>query len=213
MLIVYIHGHGATGDSFNYIRSELRRDGNLAYQDMILPYDSANGFASNLESMRQALTGITARPFFIAHSLGGLYALHLAQYKEFDTLGAVTMATPYGGSEAALALNILSPQQQIYKDIHPRAKPILDARNVTLPYGCTWHVVTTTEGHSTLMRGENDGVVTMASMRAITGFGLDHLTVEKIASNHHEIVLNPDAVRCVQSALVAAAIRRYGASI
>src|SRR4051794_16243705 len=43
--IVFIHGHGASSESFNYIRSQLDRDA------INLEYDGANGFAANLAVM------------------------------------------------------------------------------------------------------------------------------------------------------------------
>ena len=71
MTLVYIHGASATGESFNYIREHI--GGN----DMVINYDSRNGFENNLKSMEEQL-----RPmkdvFFIGHSLGGIYAIHLA---------------------------------------------------------------------------------------------------------------------------------------
>ena len=53
MKIVYIHGANATGDSFNYIRKNLRHN-----DEIVLEYDSANGFENNLEMMRQQLEKI-----------------------------------------------------------------------------------------------------------------------------------------------------------
>ena len=71
MTLVYIHGASATGESFNYIREHI--GGN----DMVINYDSRNGFENNLKSIEEQL-----RPmkdvFFIGHSLGGIYSIHLA---------------------------------------------------------------------------------------------------------------------------------------
>ena len=39
--------------------------------------------------------------FFVAHSLGGIYSLHLANAIPKQVLGAVTLSTPYGGAEVA----------------------------------------------------------------------------------------------------------------
>jgi len=45
MKLVYIHGASATADSFNYIRDHIPHD------DMVIEYDSANGFNNNLAYM------------------------------------------------------------------------------------------------------------------------------------------------------------------
>ena len=71
MLLIYIHGANATSESFNYIRKHI--GGN----DFIINYDSRNGFQANLEDMADQIKDFK-EIFFICHSLGGIYALHLA---------------------------------------------------------------------------------------------------------------------------------------
>jgi len=71
--LVYIHGASATGESFNYIREHIIGD------DLVLNYNSANGFDHNLKVMLEELKDIN-QIFFIAHSLGGIYALHLSKH-------------------------------------------------------------------------------------------------------------------------------------
>lgn len=53
MKIVYIHGASATGESFNYIREHLQ------YKDeLILEYDSRDGFKHNLDKLHMQLKSI-----------------------------------------------------------------------------------------------------------------------------------------------------------
>lgn len=161
MYLVYIHGHGASKNSFNFIQSEVR-----GHKEIYLEYNSKDGFESNLSMMYRALKDVD-EIFFIAHSMGGLYALHLADALGSKVVGAVTMATPYGGSVAALLLKamfMLDPQQ-IYADIHPHARPIVSGLAIDLSNHYHWVAIVTTGGHSHLMTTPNDGVVTHASMR------------------------------------------------
>jgi pimeloyl-ACP methyl ester carboxylesterase len=72
MLLVYIHGASATSESFNYIRKHV-----TGHEDLVINYDSRNGFEKNLADMRYQLSNCH-NVFFICHSLGGVYALHLA---------------------------------------------------------------------------------------------------------------------------------------
>ena len=95
MNLVYIHGNHATADSFNFIRSKLR-----GHNDILLEYDSSHGFYTNHATMLEQLRGLDD-VFFVAHSLGGIHALHLADELGSRVMGGVTMSTPYGGSEAA----------------------------------------------------------------------------------------------------------------
>jgi pimeloyl-ACP methyl ester carboxylesterase len=187
-MLVYVHGHGASRDSFNFIRSEIDADA------ICLEYDSDDGFADNLAAMVERLR---AEPeiFFVGHSLGGLYALHLADQLGARCRGAVTLATPYGGSETALWLNLSFPQR-LYKDIHSGATPVTQGRDIRLHDWCKWTVVVTTKGHSNLMAAANDGVVSLASMRARSGARF--LEVE---ATHHEVLLSRHSIAIIKEAL------------
>jgi hypothetical protein len=50
MIIVYIHGASATGESFNYIREHLKHK-----DEYMIEYGSNHGFHNNLESMKDQL--------------------------------------------------------------------------------------------------------------------------------------------------------------
>lgn len=186
MNLVYIHGNHATADSFNFIRSKLS-----GYNDVVLEYDSAHGFYSNHARMLDRLAG---KPdlFFIAHSLGGIHALHLAAELSGQVLGGVTMSTPYGGSEAAELVACLMPFSQVLQDIRPRSAPILDGKRIALDV--PWTNLVSTAGASPFMLAANDGVVTHDSMRH-----RDDIQLVDIACNHFEIVLNQDALTVIQS--------------
>lgn len=186
MQLVYLHGHGASSDSFNFIHSEIGSDA------LFLEYDSKHGFASNLADMLGALEG-AGDLFVVAHSLGGLYALHLADKLGEQVKGAVTMATPYGGSESALALNVFWPQQ-LYRDIHPTATPVTQGRSIQLQ--CNWTAIVTTRGHSNMMAAANDGIVTRDSMRNRRG-----ARFVEVESNHHEVVQSRHSVDIIKAAL------------
>lgn len=187
MNLVYIHGANASPDSFNFIRMKL--GGN----DLVLKYDSANGFHHNLKSMRTQLDGIEDI-FFIAHSLGGIYAAHLAQHLPGQVQGAVTLATPYGGSKAAEWIKWLLPFNQLLQDIQPHSAAILQAHSIRLQQ--SWTNIVTTKGHSSLMMTANDGVVTAASMRYRSD-----MTFVDVSANHYEVLLSHHAVAVIRAAL------------
>lgn len=191
MKIAYIHGNGASAESFNFIKSEL------SHADFIdLEYDSRNGFAANLAGMARQLEG-EGRIFFVAHSLGGLYALHLADRIGARALGAVTMATPFGGSEVALALNMFSPQQ-LYRDIHSTALPVMQGFRIT-PHGI-WTAIVSTKGHSHLMAAANDGVVSLDSMYSRAG-----ARFIEVKSSHNEVVQSRRSVEIIRAAVLEVA--------
>jgi pimeloyl-ACP methyl ester carboxylesterase len=134
--------------------------------------------------------------FFVAHSLGGIHALHLADELGNRVVGGVTMSTPYGGSEAAEMVACLLPFSQVLKDIRPRSAPIIAGRDIQL--SVPWTNLVSTSGSSPFMLAANDGVVTLGSMRQRSDIQL-----VDVDSNHFEIVLNPHAVAVIEQEIDA----------
>jgi predicted alpha/beta hydrolase family esterase len=186
MHLVFIHGANATSDSFNFIEAHLQgRD------KTFIQYKSADGFFSNLSDMVDQLQG--KEIFIVAHSLGGVYAVHLAEALGAAVKGIVTIATPFNGSEFAIALNLLKPCQ-LYRDIMPVSVPITRAHKIKL--ACPLTQIVTTAGDSHLMSASNDGVVTEKSMRARSG-----ATMVEIESGHYEVLMRRQTVEVIQAAI------------
>lgn len=184
MHLVYIHGANATHTTFNYIRSQL------SYPDTVINYHSHVGFSQNLEHMSKKLQRLRD-VFFVAHSLGGVYAMHLANEFHKKTLGAVTLSTPYGGSQEAQMAFWVMPHNQLIRDIRPHADPIADLKTMQLPM--PWCNVVTTAGGSPFIRSDNDGVVTTDSMLALS----DRMDTIKIDLNHFEVVLSDQVIKII----------------
>lgn len=185
MNLVYIHGNHATADSFNYIRSKLP-----GHNDILLEYDSGHGFYTNHATMLEQLDGLDD-VFFVAHSLGGIHALHLAHELGSRVTGGVTMSTPYGGSEAAEMVACLLPFSQVLQDIRPRSAPIIAGREISL--SVPWTNLVSIGGSSPFMLAANDGVVTLGSMRHRSDIEL-----VDIECNHFDIVLNARAAAVIE---------------
>lgn len=181
MNIVYIHGASATSDSFNYIRSRI-----TGYSETLVEYNSQNGFAQNLIDMKQQLAG-KQRMVFVCHSLGGIYAVYLAQHFADQVLGAITLSTPYGGAESADYAKYFLPFNRLLRDIGPGSTPIKDSNSIPIRH--PWVNVVTTRGDSPWIIQPNDGVVTVSSMRKRSDMQLHELYI-----NHYEIVMSPAAV-------------------
>lgn len=188
MHIVFIHGHRATAHSFNFLSSKLQ-----GYPQIFIEYDSANGFDANHRDMVQRLDGIDDI-FFVAHSLGGLHALHLAEELQSRVLGAVTISTPYGGSEAAEVLLYMMPFNKVFRDIHPRSTPVTQSKKFALC--CPWTNIVSLKGHTPLMVAANDGVVTLASMRH-----RDDIRLVEVESNHFEVLQHEKTVATIRHAI------------
>jgi len=187
MLIVYIHGASATAESFTHIREYVSSNTELPY--VSLEYQSSNGFEKNLQAMKGQLDD-AERLFFVSHSLGGIYALHLANYYQETTAGGVSLSTPYGGSREADFARYFLPFNQLMKDIGIMSTPMYEAKKMPAPPN--WTNVVTTVGASPWIRDPNDGVVTLESMRYRKDFELVELPL-----NHYEVVLSNRTVEII----------------
>ena len=182
MTLVYIHGASATSESFNYIRDKL---GN----GIDIEYDSRNGFENNLKLMLMQLEDVKDI-MFIAHSLGGIYSLHIANTIPNQVLGAVTLSTPYGGAEVAEFAKYFLPFSRLMRDIGPSSWAMRQADKIKIQH--PWTNVVTVKGQSPFMVEPNDGVVTISSMR-------HHADMElvDVDYNHYEVVLSDKIVNII----------------
>lgn len=186
MLLVYIHGASATSESFNYIRKHI-----TGHEDLVINYDSRNGFEKNLADMRYQLSQYHSI-FFICHSLGGIYALHLADELKEKVLGAVTLSTPYGGAEVADVAKYFLPYSRLLKDIGPRSWAMQHAAAIEIPH--QWTNVVTVKGTSPWVPQPNDGVVTIASQKTRS----DIMELIELDYNHYEVVLSDQVVDLIK---------------
>lgn len=186
-MIVYIHGASATAESFTHIRQFVRD--HTEEPDIAFEYSSADGFDTNLDRMKGQLDD-AERLFFISHSLGGIYALHLANYYNDRTMGGVSLSTPYGGSKQADFARYFLPFNQLMKDIGPMSRPMSDAKR--LPAPPNWTQIVTVRGASPWIHEPNDGVVTLESMRYRQDFEIVELEL-----NHYEVVVSNRTVEVI----------------
>ena len=183
MNLVYIHGANATSESFNYIKSKLGTG-------LDLSYDSRNGFENNLKDMQSTLQNYK-NLVFVAHSLGGIYSLHLANSMPESIKGAVTLSTPYGGAEVADYAQYFLPFSRLMRDIGPSSWVMRQASRIKIRH--PWTNIVTVKGQSPFMHEPNDGVVTIASQK-------HHADMElvEVDYNHYEVVLSDVVVELIK---------------
>ena len=183
MNLVYIHGANATSESFNYIKSKLGTG-------LDINYDSRNGFENNLKDMQSTLHAYKDI-VFVAHSLGGIYSLHLANTMPMSVKGAVTLSTPYGGAEVADYAQYFLPFSRLMRDIGPSSWVMKQASRIKIQH--PWTNIVTVKGQSPFIVEPNDGVVTIASQRHH-----EDMELVEVDCNHYEVVLSDAVVRLVQ---------------
>ena len=189
MLLVYIHGASATSESFNYIREHVK-----GHEDLVINYDSRNGFEKNLADMMYQLSDYHSI-FFICHSLGGIYAIHLANAMAERVLGAVTLSTPYGGAEIADVAKYFLPYSRLLKDIGPSSWAMRQADKIEIHH--PWTNIVTVKGNSPWVPSPNDGVVTVASQKHHN----EGMELIEIDYNHYEVVLSDRVINIIKERL------------
>jgi pimeloyl-ACP methyl ester carboxylesterase len=190
-MIVYIHGASATADSFNHIREHITADG------ICLEYDSSNGFTENLKEMGEKIKSFDSI-FFVGHSLGGIYALHLAKMFPKKVKGGITLSTPYGGSKSADYVKYFLPFCRLLRDIGPTCDPMKEINKIDIKW--PWCNVVTTRGTSLFMTEPNDGVVTIKSMKHLAS----KMEIVELETNHYEVVMSHQAIELIESKLAQA---------
>jgi pimeloyl-ACP methyl ester carboxylesterase len=173
MNLVYIHGASATSESFNYIRSKLGTG-------IDINYDSRNGFENNLGDMQAALKDYKDL-VFVAHSLGGIYSLHLANALPKAVKGAVTLSTPYGGAEVAEVAKYFLPFSRLMRDIGPSSWAFKQADKIKIQH--PWTNIVTVKGQSPFLLSHNDGVVTVDSQKHH-----EDMELVEVDYNHYEVL-------------------------
>jgi pimeloyl-ACP methyl ester carboxylesterase len=128
---------------------------------------------------------------FVAHSLGGIYALHLANAMPDSVKGAVTLSTPYGGAEVADYAQYFLPFSRLMRDIGPSSWVMKQASKIKIQH--PWTNIVTVKGQSPFMHEPNDGVVTIASQK-------HHADMElvEVDYNHYEVVLSDVVVKLIK---------------
>jgi pimeloyl-ACP methyl ester carboxylesterase len=183
MTLVYIHGASATSESFNYIRSKLG-------SGIDINYDSRNGFENNLTEMIEQLKNVKDIAF-VAHSLGGIYSLHIANAMPDNVKGAVTLSTPYGGAEVADFAQFFLPFSRLMRDIGPSSWAFKQANKIKIQH--PWTNIVTVKGQSPFLLSHNDGVVTIASQKHH-----EDMELVEVDYNHYEVVLSDQVVGLIK---------------
>ena len=172
--VVWIHGANQSSNSFNYLRSHLPN-----WNCTLVEYSSHNTFYSNLTEI--LLNVKDQGPLFVVgHSLGGIYGLHLL--KHCDVVGGVSISTPFRGSSAADWAKYIIPSYQLFKDVGRKSRPIVEANSIAV--NVPWTQIVSTTGGVPYLNGENDGVVTVASME----HRKDDMDCIRVPHTHYEVV-------------------------
>lgn len=183
--IWYIHGANCSRLSFAHFEKLLPKH-NVNH----IEYEPTNTISELLTQVSDALP-IDKPISIIGHSLGGVLAVLASQQKrsaDFQIQQIVTLASPFGGSKAANILKWIHPEHRFLNDLSQYSDIIMNLQNkgAIVP---TLNIISTA-GSLPIMREPNDGIVSVASQRA-----LDRAEKYELPVNHFEILLSPESVR------------------
>jgi pimeloyl-ACP methyl ester carboxylesterase len=151
MKVILIHGANATKVCWNWIGSNIKKHDRFEWEMMSDPEE-------NLSAMEAQLKGPA---IVVGHSMGGLYAWHLAQRHPDKIVAGISVATPWGGilqAELCKLFNFSIPWLRMVSRMEPwTAQPRLVEPPVP------WTNVVCTHGFDLWGIGPNDGVVTVGS--------------------------------------------------
>lgn len=184
MEVVLIHGANASKVSWNWVGSNLENAKRLSWGMMTHP-------EKNLLAMEAELPD---KCVVVGHSMGGLYAWHLANRNPDRVVAGISIATPWGGSIQAgfwKMFNFNIPWLQMLSRMEPWT-----AETRLLETPVPWTNVVTIHGFDLFGVGDNDGVVTVDSQRELFG-------------PHKEIVLDYGHNEVLQSSDLVEIIRNY----
>lgn len=184
--VAYIHGLNQTSRGFGYIMQNLPDQ-----KRIVIDYDSHQPLELSLAQVLRQLPK-TGELSLVGHSLGGLISVLIAHQRELNEL--VVISAPIAGSRAAKIAKWIPGAPEIMRDITPTSPRIAQAiaTKISVP---TISICSIT-GHLAAEKEPNDGIVTIASQKALP-FGRKH----EVKANHFEILMHDRTVDLIRKHL------------
>lgn len=185
MEVVLIHGANASKTSWNWIGSQIEKHKRLTWGMMVHP-------ENNLVAMEKELP---KKCIVVGHSMGGLYAWHLAERNPDRVVAGISVATPFGGSIQAgvwKMFNYNIPWLQMLSRTEPWTA---ETRLVEAPV--PWTNVVCSHGFDLWAVGENDGVVTVESQRELHGPAVEIV----LDYGHNEVLQSQELLDIIKTTL------------
>jgi pimeloyl-ACP methyl ester carboxylesterase len=188
--LVFIHGLNATSNSFNYLTAKL----NLPSERVTcINYTSQQELLLSLHQVDELLPS-SGELVLIGHSLGGIISTLLAHKYPERVKQVITIASPFGGSKAAIFMQWIPGTSPVLQDITPYSRLIKLSQSK--PAALVHSIIT--QGASIIGSSEpSDGVITVAS-QLMTPAGKH---TAKIRSNHFEVLMMPRTAKLIQKIL------------
>ena len=184
----FIHGAGASRNSFNWLTSHLNN--RLPLKREYFEYDV------NKDSLQQCIERLKHNisddeTIIIGHSYGGLIAA--GQTDNPNVKGIITLCAPFGGLAMAMILSMARPHQ-MFRDLNPINRFLIQLR-IKLDNSSTPHLPIVANHGLPFTNEINDGVVSLDSQTAILA------TCKVVPVNHFEVLLSPEVGTLIEEFL------------
>ena len=195
--IVFIHGSGQSGLSFNFLRIFLPEHNLITVE-----YDTQTApdvISRNIYT--EVYEAFGDEPFsVIAHSYGCIVGLHaiksLHNCKTF-----IAMSAPWGGSRTAKWLSLVFRQSKLFESMKPGSAILTALETISNNFKII-NIVTTgfnASGNDLAGMGEsNDGLLTVKTQKAIPE-NLNNVIEIEMTTSHNEVLFNYDTVEIIKT--------------
>lgn len=184
--VAYLHGLNQTSRCFGYLMQNLPDQ-----KRIVIDYDSHQPLDRSIAQVLKQLPK-TGELSLVGHSLGGLISVLIAHERELNEL--VVVSAPIAGSRAARIAKWVPGAPKILGDITPTSPLIVQA--TTTKISVPTISICSITGHLAAEKEPNDGVVTIASQKALP-FGKKH----DVKANHFEILMHDRTVELIRKHL------------
>ena len=184
--VAYIHGLNQTSRCFGYLMQNLPDQ-----KRVVIDYDSHQPLEQSIAQVLKQLPK-TGELSLVGHSLGGLISVLIAHERELNEL--IVVSAPIAGSRAARIAKWIPGAPDIMRDITPTSPRILQASSTKISVP-TISICSIT-GHLAAEKEPNDGIVTIASQKALP-FGKKH----DVKANHFEVLMHDRTVDLIRKHL------------
>lgn len=181
MIAWYIHGAGASQQSFAWLRLHLPNS------SQCFEYPGDEPVTRVMQRLRSLLAQDGRPAMLIGHSLGGIIAAGCADVASVQRI--VTICAPFGGVRHADFLSLFM-SHPLFNDLRSYGPVLchLRANRVAKP-----HLAIVGSRGLPFLHEDNDGVISVASQTALTG--PHYRTVDL---NHFEVLLSHDVVDLIR---------------
>jgi pimeloyl-ACP methyl ester carboxylesterase len=187
MKVILIHGANASKVCWNWIGHNIPDHDRLVWGMMTNAED-------NLARMEAQLPD---QCIVVGHSMGGIYAWHLAQRNPEKVVAGISIATPWGGSTQASFFKLFNYNIPWLQTL-ARSEPwTTQTRLLSTPV--PWTNVVCTHGFDLWGTGANDGVVTVTSQRELNGPSKE-VTLDY---GHNEVLQSPELLKVISDVQVS----------